>query len=144
VGNIQDQNYYQELVALAKKEHYEKYVEFVGGITHNELVNLLVKSKIFVYSSYALGPSTVVAEAMSCGLPIISISKGSNITMDNKITGFIVNTVQELASKTIELLKNEKFRNEIATNSRLVSEVRFSESYFFEKLHNILLNSMNK
>jgi len=144
VGPLQDQKYYQELVDLAKKERCEKYVEFVGGITHSELVNLLVKSKIFTYTSKALGGSTVIAEAMSCGLPVISTSKGSDITLDNKIAGFIVSTEQELALKAIELLKNEKLRDEIATNARILSEEKFSESYFFEKLHKILLNSMNK
>jgi len=144
VGSLQDKNYYQELVDLAKKERCEKYIEFVGEIIHSELVNLLVKSKIFVYTSKARGDSTATAEAMSCGLPVILTSKGSYLTLDNKIRGFTVSTEQELALKTIELLKNEKLRDEIATNSRLLSEEKFSESYFFEKLHKILLNSMNK
>ncbi len=144
VGPLQDQNYYQELIDLSKKEGCEKYVEFVGGVPHNEMAELLVKSKIFVSTSKVVGVSYAIAEAMSCGIPVISTAKGSIPTMNNKITGFIINTEQELASKIIELLGNDKLRDEIAINSRLLIEEKFSESYFIEKLHKILSNLTNK
>ncbi len=141
VGPIQEQNYYEELCNLAKKKNCLKYIEFIGGIPNDELANLLVKSKIFVSTSKAIGVSTVIAEAMSCGIPVISTTKGSIPTMNNKSTGFIVSTEQELAMKTIELLKNEKLRDTVAINSRLLIKEKFSESYFIEKLNKILLDS---
>jgi len=138
VGPIQDQDYFQELTDLSKKGNCQKHIEFVEGVSHDDLVKLLNQSKIFVSTSKAIGVSTAIAEAMSCGIPVISLAKGSIPTMDGKITGFIINSEQELAFKIIELLKNKKLRDEIANNSRTLIEKKFSESYFIEKLHKIL------
>lgn len=144
VGAFQDQNYYQELINLVKNINCEKYIEFVGGVCHNELAGWLVRSKVFVSSSKAIGVSTAIAEAMSSGVPVISIAEGSIPVAENKLVGFMVNTEKELASKIIELLQNEKLRVKIANNSRLLIEEKFSEQYFIEKLCSILNSAYSK
>ena len=59
---------------------------------------------------------------MLCSLSVISNSKGSHPLLDNKITGLIISTEQQLTLKTIKLLKNEKLRDKVVTNARILDE----------------------
>ena len=93
-GNIEDNKFYDELVAL----HLSNTIELIGGIsseqqlTREQIRELYQKAKAFLFPINWEEPfGLVMIEAMACGTPVIAYNRGSvsEIVRDG-LTGFIV------------------------------------------------------
>ncbi len=71
VGNGKDKEKCEKLV---KKYGLEDKITFLGALGYNEVNNLYVEADIFVFTSLRDTSGNVVLEAMSHGLPVISIN----------------------------------------------------------------------
>lgn len=80
------------LEALAKKLGVSDKVEFVGMLSHDEVMKRMVKADIFSLPSWNEAFGVVYIEAMACGKPVIGC-KGEGIEdfVDNGKTGILVN-----------------------------------------------------
>lgn len=98
----------------ATKDIYAKYLE----------------SSIFVLSSRYEGFGLVIAEAMSCGLPVVSFACpcGPTDIINDKEDGFLVpiGNVQKMAEKIGYLIENENVRREMGHKAHL-NAARFKE-----------------
>lgn len=94
-GKIRDQDYFEEL----QKDIDGTQIVYKGEIDLAEKVPLYQRAKAFLFPIEWEEPfGLVMIEAMSCGTPVIAYNKGaiSEVVIDGK-TGFIVNTVDEMA-----------------------------------------------
>lgn len=98
----------------------EDKVEFLG--TRRDVPLLLNQSDIFLLSSNYEGFGLVIAEAMACGLPIVSTNVGAIYELiEHKHSGILVEkgNVDEFASAVIKLIQDECTRQKISQNAKI-------------------------
>lgn len=129
------------------KEIYQKFnsspvkdkIKFIGSIDAADKPTLYAMSELFVYPSFYEGFGFPVAEAMICGIPVIT----SNRSSLPEITGnaaYLINPNRpiELAQALIEMTKNEKLRERFK-NLGLEQAKKFSWDKAAEKFLNTLV-----
>lgn len=93
-GNVEDISFFNKDI----KPHLSNKIEWVGTVSteqplpKEEVVKLMQKAKVFLMTINWNEPfGLVMAEAMSCGTPVIGFNRGavSEIIVDSK-TGFVV------------------------------------------------------
>lgn len=89
-------------------------VRYLGEATLDEKIPILQKAKVLLFPIEWEEPfGYVMIEAMACGTPIIAFNRGSvsEIVKDG-VTGFIVNTVEEMAEalKKIDTIDRREVR----------------------------------
>jgi len=105
----------------ARELGIEKYINFVGHVSHKEVSKYYASADIFILPSLYEGMPFVVLEAMAAGKPVIS----TNITgipdiINNGHTGFLIDPkdVKAIVNRIIILAKNEKLRENLGNNGR--------------------------
>lgn len=94
VGNVEDKEFYDELV----KPHLSSKMQFIGEVsseqklTREELKELYQNAKAFLFPVNWEEPfGLVMAEAMACGTPVIAFNRGSVLEIViNGLTGYVV------------------------------------------------------
>lgn len=66
-----------EYLEYLKNTYTQVRVEFTGSLEHDEVINLIRQSSVFVLPSYTEGFPNVVLEAMALGKPIIATQVGA-------------------------------------------------------------------
>jgi hypothetical protein len=92
-----------------------------------ELVNEYNKASVFVNSSLISPVPTVVMEAMSCGLPVVTLENCMlPEVVINGVNGFISNDINYLRDKIKLLLNDKNLRSEMGKNARQTIIEKFS------------------
>ena len=108
-----------EMKALVKELSLEKEVAFLGA--RMDIPELLNQHDVFVLGSNYEGFGLVLAEAMSCGVPVISTDVGAvrEVVVDGE-TGFLVEkgNVEMLKDVMIKLLVNKELRKRCSENGQ--------------------------
>lgn len=124
-GNIEDMEFFNQDV----KPHLSDKIQWVGPLSSElklskqEIAKLMQKAKVFLMTINWYEPfGLVMAEAMSCGTPVIGFNRGAvpEIIVDGK-TGFVVNPESGLeglktALSKINTIKPIDCRTHIETN----------------------------
>lgn len=101
-----DDDYYNELHALIKKEHLENYVQFAGN--QAKPWNLVSRQDIFIFTSKTESFGLVTIEAKKLGLPVIIADSSAEALLKLKILKpnetYHLGDVKGLAAKITELL----------------------------------------
>lgn len=73
-------------------EPYKQYVNFMGRVPFEELLNQLQTSHVFIFPTMGEGFGLVLLEAMAAGLPVITTANcgGADIVKEG-VNGFLVN-----------------------------------------------------
>jgi glycosyltransferase involved in cell wall biosynthesis len=125
--------YRKQLTEAASKD---RRISVLFNPSDEEIRNLYAKASVswYVYPKEEFG--LPVAEAMSCGTPIVALQGGGvNEIVANNRTGFLVSTREELLGKTKFLLDNPEACHEMGLAARKRVEENFSCDVFSEKLH---------
>lgn len=69
-----DAQYQRQLATLVAQKGLTSNITFCGGITHDELVPLLQRSRVFLHTARNGGLDKAVLEAMSVGLPVVTMA----------------------------------------------------------------------
>jgi glycosyltransferase involved in cell wall biosynthesis len=90
-----EQYFERELLPRLSPPH-----RFLGPVGFAEKVELLSRARCLVLSSLVAESASLAAmEAMACGTPVVSFSRGAPATfIENGKTGFQVNSVKEMAA----------------------------------------------
>lgn len=114
-------------------ENLSEHVVFVGSVPYDYMENEYKKADVFIMPSIRETTGTVLLEAMSKGLPVITINKfGGAILLDNN-TGWLYNGNDK--ESYIENLKNailECIKNPIEVQRRGKNALKAAEKYTWE------------
>jgi glycosyltransferase involved in cell wall biosynthesis len=104
------------LVAGASKL---KNVEVNSPVLHERLPSIYANSDIFLFPSVVEGWSTVVLEALACGLPVVCFNTSSlpELVQHGK-SGLLANNFREMREHLEYLTENEEARREFSRNAR--------------------------
>jgi len=104
------------LVAGASKL---KNVEVNSPVPHERLPSIYANSDIFLFPSVIEGWSTVVLEALACGLPVVCFNTSSlpELVQHGK-SGLLANNFREMREHLEYLTENEEARREFSRNAR--------------------------
>jgi glycosyltransferase involved in cell wall biosynthesis len=134
-SSIEGNDLLSETLKTFKKKPLVKYIsrDSVGqGITEEDLVKELNKSKIVLALSKNEPFGLIPIEAMACGVPVIAVSEGGlKESVIDGVTGYLIKRDKsELKEKIDLLLKNDSLRNKLGKNSRerVLSKFTWDES----------------
>lgn len=113
-----------KLQNLVNKYNLKNNIIFTGALNHTKIKRYIIKSKFFVAPSIDLsddteGMPTVLLEAMSAGLPIITTDAGGICdVIKNNYNGLIINqhNAKDLSEKISFLLQNPSIANKLKVN----------------------------
>lgn len=112
---------------------FNKFVEFPGWISRNELPIYLNKFRLLILPSYVFeGLPNIILEAMACGTPVLATPVGAipDVIIDGK-TGFIMeNNTPECIAESVKRALSCPELEEIAEAGRRYVE----EEHRFEKV----------
>jgi len=114
----------KELEKLAGDLAIKHRVKFLGMVRRDKLPRMYREADIFVTASDMETQGLVVLEAMASGLPIMAVDKYAMCDLVAEgVNGFKVSPGDEtgMAKKIMELLNNEKMREELGKKSREMS-----------------------
>jgi len=119
-----------EPAKMAREYGLEDIVTFTGGIEREELARYYSTAEIAVVPSLHEGFGFPAAEAMSCGLPVISSSAGAlpEVVGRDGETGILVPPAdsEALVAAIKQLLDNEELRKKMGQAGRKRVETKFS------------------
>jgi len=109
LGDIQDKNYYNEMLQYIGRSNYKSSIEFVGYTS--EVKKHLQESDIFIFPSLGEGMSNAIIESLGFGL--IPIIYNDTSSPEFKELGFHIhltekNTIQDLSKTLLSVTKNIK------------------------------------
>jgi glycosyltransferase involved in cell wall biosynthesis len=118
VGDGEDQEYFQEIVAQLQ---LNKYVDFLGRIDHlDKLVSLYQECHAFVLPSLSEGLPTVILEAFYFGLPLIA----TDIPGVREFAGYSTIVPPHDENKLAEAIKNLFMDDNIGEACQLALKAR--------------------
>lgn len=141
VGNVEDPEFFKREV----RPYLNKKIKWIGPVSpeqpliKKEVVKLMQKAKAFLMTINWYEPfGLVMAEAQSCGTPIIGFDKGavSELVVDGK-TGFVVKPKEGInglkkALKNIDKINPEDCRKHVLKNFSLEKMVENYEKTYQE------------
>jgi glycosyltransferase involved in cell wall biosynthesis len=123
IGSGEDES---RLKNLANKLNLSsKNLEFTGFIPENELPGMYTSASLFVLPSYYEGFGIVLIEAMSSGLPLVSVKTGGAVeVIEEGKNGFLVN-YDNMHEAMLKLLSDKNLRQRMGQASRKIVEERY-------------------
>ncbi len=120
-----DNNWLQKLRLTAKEHGVKDEVEFIRGITDDELVTLYRKAKLFILTSVNEGYNfegfgLVFLEAATAGLPVVGTkNNGIEDAVRDGYNGILVkqDNIQETADAIVKILSDPAAYDVMARNS---------------------------
>lgn len=118
-----------ELLNLVERLNLKKHVYFLGRLHHNEVIQYMINSDIFVLPSWQEGFGVVYIEAMSCGIPVIGV-KGEGIedVIEHNYNGFLVEpkNINDIINTVEFILSNPDKSSAIAKNGEITVKNNFT------------------
>ena len=109
-------------------------VEFLGGVSCDEVLKQLDKSDVFLFPSHSEGFSLALTEAMARGLPSIATDVGANADMLSGGCGFITDVGDVSAmEKALIALQSPDVRNEMSRNALEKVKREYSSDVILEE-----------
>ncbi len=143
VGQVQDQGYYDTLQLDARGYP----IVFHAGVSFSTLQKLYGEAKIYWHMTGVTMPKEpgaqehfgmVIVEAMASGAVPVSLNRGGpREIIDDGKSGFLVESVTELAEKTKWLIENTAFLEKMSVAAVKRSKV-FDEEKTKKKLYSVL------
>ena len=114
-GRPIDDDYFQELKKIVAEKNLDGAVQFLGGVTPEELVKLYQCCGVFVFSSTVETFGNPLVEAMACGAPIAcSNTAAMPEVVGNAAEFFDPGSVESMAVAIKRLLDDEERRQDLS------------------------------
>jgi len=140
VGPVHDDRYDRLLRQEIMERGLERRVQFKGFLLPDQLCRLYANAGFLVLSSIAETAPMCIAEAMSCGLPVVSTRTGGVANMvEEGITGYTVpaRNPSALAKAMLHLIESPKRRTEMGHQAKQIAKMRFHPDLIAQKTLNV-------
>ena len=128
-----------DLQKMIKENNLEKNIKLLGFVEDEQAHRFLKSGKIFITPSHEEGWGMAIAEAMACGLPVISWELPNYKPTFEDYTIQIKENNRELFSdKIIEMLENEDRRKELGERGK-----KFIKKYSWDNVAEEELDIIN-
>jgi glycosyltransferase involved in cell wall biosynthesis len=99
---------------------YEGLYRHTAHVPHKDLPSLFREADVFVFPSLIEGLGLVVLEAMACGVPIITTTRGPGDVVRDGIDGFFVpiRDPESIANRLDQLYRDPSLREQLGRNAR--------------------------
>ncbi|CAH6718903.1 phosphatidylinositol N-acetylglucosaminyltransferase GPI3 subunit [[Candida] jaroonii] len=138
-----------DLEQMREKHFLQERVELMGGVKHEEVRNIMIKGHIYLHPSLTEAFGTVIVEAVSCGLFVVTTKVGGiPEVLPNHMMSFAEPDEDSLVSVTLNTIN--KFQNGLINTSTFHKEVASMYSWEdialrTENVYNSLdLNKLNQ
>lgn len=138
----QDGGELANLIKLSKDLSISNHVQFTGPKSIKEISAYMHSSDLLIHTSLAEGLSTVLLEAMACGLPFITTPAGGNGYLVNEShAGFVTpfNDPDFLSQKILEVLSNHR-----STQSSILNGIKYTDSLSWDKVFEKIYQTYQK
>jgi glycosyltransferase involved in cell wall biosynthesis len=112
-------------------------VHLLGNLSACDIVNNMLNSDIFLYTSLIENGCNAVQEAMLVGMPIVCTAAGGlTTTIENNITGKLVQPgdLLALSSALFELINDNNLAVQLGTNAREIALNRHDKNTITSKV----------
>jgi glycosyltransferase involved in cell wall biosynthesis len=125
-------NYEKELRNMCNKLGLKSVVTFTGFRRRDAIPVYFSQSDVFILPSLAEAFGNVIAEAMACGLPIISTNEGGIPDLVGEENGILVEpgNVEQIKSAIMAMKTNEEMRIRMGK----ANTVKIEQKYKWEKV----------
>jgi glycosyltransferase involved in cell wall biosynthesis len=142
-GTRQTLDDYDYLIDLIKRLHLEHHVILPGYVSEEELSGYFQYAIAYVFPSLNEGFGLPVLEAFSFGLPVIISHQGALMEVTGEAALVLEeNTPKALKSAMVQLLEDQKLRNELSKKGRIRLN-EFSTEKFFLSLEDTFKHILN-
>lgn len=136
----------KRLKQLASRLKVNQFVEFLGKLPNQEVLDCLKKADVYVSTSLSDGSSISLLEAMAQGVfPVVTNIPANEEWIKDGVNGFLcpVDNPEQLARRILEALKNNNMREEAAKKNKILVENKGSyqknmalmEKYYLRLIH---------
>lgn len=103
----------------ARRLGVEKYTEFLGFRTREEIREVLSRSMVFVLPSIRESFAIAALEARAVGVPVVARAPNGVVDIiEHGRHGFLFQTLEELSEQVAELLNNDPLRQKMSESAR--------------------------
>jgi glycosyltransferase involved in cell wall biosynthesis len=129
---IGEGNYENELLKICKNLKLTDVVTFLGFRMRDTLPEYFSKSDVFILPSLAEAFGNVIAEAMACGLPIISTKEGGIVDLVEHENGILVEpgNISQIKAAIIKMKSDLEMRKCMSNANHL----KMAENFNWEKI----------
>ncbi len=114
-------------------------VEIKIGLSRKNLIDLYSRAYACLFSGIEEDFGHIPLESMASGKPIIALGSGGvKETIIDGVTGYLVNTEEEMANRMIQLVSDTELNTNMGKKGREHVEKSFSDDVFLKNLINEL------
>lgn len=99
-----EQKYFNDLKEIVRNKNLEKYIEFLGPVSHNQILSYYQNSDLFVNLSQTGSMDKVILEAMACEKIVLTSNESFFDFLNDQKLIFQKKDFQKLAQKIINLI----------------------------------------
>ncbi len=132
-----------EMQAIARKSGEDiSWLNFVGELTHDDVIREFFQADMFVFPSYTEGFPNVILEAMACSCPIVSSDVGAipeMLNIDDDACGicFKSHSADEVYRSVSVLINDEKQKRAFAVRAKARVNNMYAMPMVWKQLVNI-------
>ena len=134
-GNSDPQEYIKELEERVNELRLNDSVHFLGPITGEDKIQKYQESDLFILPTLNENFGNVIAEAMMCGLPVITTTNAPWSILNDYQCGWWINLSTENLAKAIceAMMLSDDERNRMGERGRQCIEENFASSAVAQK-----------
>lgn len=135
-GNA-DIEFYKELNLYVEQNGLP--VEFCLELNRSDVIEKYANAYACLFTAKAEDLGQIPIESMSAEKPIIAVNeRGPSETVENGVTGFLVDNELEMSEKMLYLVDNPEIAKELGKNGRKRALQKFDDSVFKKNLDKII------
>ncbi len=145
VVGIRVEPYFKDWKLLIKELQLQNNVQHLGPLPRKELLEVLRRSKVFVFPSKVEGAGIAVAEAMASGLPVVAYPLDALCELYGQSAGFKpCKDIGEFAETICKLLESDEDRRRLGDANREYVMGRYAWDKVAEQICSLIENVANK